>query len=274
MHNVRAVQIVGLFPALLLLGLGDPDPLSSQTPHPEIHSPHFLYGYPVGAPPTNDLIIRPIYALSSNDSTKFADWVAYRIDPSTVTGPSVDRDWDPDPWLTEDETLEPDDYDDAHAQLGTDRGHQAPLAAFRGTGLAQQTNYLSNITPQRSPLNQGPWRELEDAVRTLAEDDSVYVLTGPLYEDDMPSLPQADEGHRVPSGYWKVVATKNDSAMDWAAFIMNQNLQRRADYCDQRVSINDVEARARLNFFHLLPKPSEDVLESSSHGNVLSLGCG
>ena len=36
----------------------------------EIHSKHFFYGQPTGTPETNDLIIRDIYALSSNDETK------------------------------------------------------------------------------------------------------------------------------------------------------------------------------------------------------------
>lgn len=46
---------------------------------PDAHCEHFFYGCPTGTPATNDLIIRDIYALSSNDSTKFADWVAYRL---------------------------------------------------------------------------------------------------------------------------------------------------------------------------------------------------
>ena len=45
--------------------------------HPfEIHSKHWLFGLPEGTPDSNDLIIRDAYALSSNDDTKFADWVA------------------------------------------------------------------------------------------------------------------------------------------------------------------------------------------------------
>jgi endonuclease G len=50
---------------------------------PEIHCKHFFYGYPTGTPATNDLIIRDDYALSSNDETKFADWVAYGLAGST-----------------------------------------------------------------------------------------------------------------------------------------------------------------------------------------------
>ena len=61
----------------------------------------------------------------------------------------------------------PDDYTGANAALGTDRGHQAPLASFAGTDHWRDTNVLSNITPQASALSQGPWARLETRVRDL-----------------------------------------------------------------------------------------------------------
>ena len=53
--------------------------LTIQASAQEIHADLCMYGCPSGSPPTNDIIIRDIYILSSNDSTKFADWVAYRV---------------------------------------------------------------------------------------------------------------------------------------------------------------------------------------------------
>jgi len=127
---------------------------TSLPQYPEIHCKHFFCGYPVGTPETNDLIIRDIYALSSNDETKFVDWVAYRLDKETVLGNAqTKRIWKKDPWLDDAETLEPPDYKSAHQILQTDRGHQAPLASFKGSKYWAETNYLSNITPQKSHLN-------------------------------------------------------------------------------------------------------------------------
>ncbi len=103
---------------------------------PEVHCKHFFYGCPEGTMATNDLIIRDAYALSSNDETKFADWVAYRLDAATVEGDAeTKRKWMTDPWLAPEETLEakPDDYGGANEALRIDRGHQAPLASFGGT---------------------------------------------------------------------------------------------------------------------------------------------
>lgn len=173
-----------------------------------------------------------------------------------------------DPWLDEDETLEhkPDDYAGANDALDVDRGHQAPLASFKGTTFWAYTNYYSNITPQMSDLNQGPWGKIEDTERGLAEDGAVvYVITGPLYERDMPPLPNADEPHRVPSGYWKVVATQSGDGYDsiWiAAFIFDQETPGDADPLDYQVTVDEVESRARLDVMWELPDEVEEGIES------------
>jgi DNA/RNA endonuclease G (NUC1) len=94
---------------------------------PEIHCKHFIHGIPYGTSDTNDLIIRDGYALSSNDRSKFADWVAYRLEPLMLIGDSdVNRNWTADPWLSDEETLEPEDYRGAYESIHTDRGHQVP----------------------------------------------------------------------------------------------------------------------------------------------------
>jgi len=174
--------MTGRVPFLALV-LGLSLALSAHADEAELHTFHCLNGCPVGAPATSDIVVREIYTLSSNDQTKFADWVAYRVTPDTI-GPSKDRVWASDPWLSPEETLEPDDYTGAFNALKTDRGHQAPLAAFSGTSHWAETNFLSNITPQKSALNQGPWQRLEahENDLVLAERINLYVLTGPLYE--------------------------------------------------------------------------------------------
>lgn len=213
----------------------------------ELHTFHCLNGCPTGASAINDVVVREIYTLSSNDFTKQADWVAYRLTADTI-GASGARAWRSDPWLADDETLEPDDYEGAFGAIGIDRGHQAPLAAFSGTPHAADTNILSNITPQASALNQASWQRLEASERALAKKEkiAVYVLTGPLFERVRPGLPRANERHRVPSGYWKVVSTIDRRT---SAFIFDQDTLRSAQHCDMRVTIHDVEMRSRLDLF-------------------------
>ena len=212
-----------------------------------LHTFHCLQACPVGAPGDDDVVVREIYTLSADPLTKMSVWVAYRVTPDSV-GPSQTRNWAADPWLSPDRTLEPKDYDGSNAALKVDRGHQAPLAAFSGTQFWSETNILSNITPQSSALNEGPWQQLEARETKLSKDAkiAVYVLTGPLFEKLMPPLPKTTKRHRVPSGYWKVVATE-DGRM--SSFLFGQDADRNADYCAARTSLDEIELRARLILF-------------------------
>lgn len=77
---------------------------------------------PLGCPesPTdNDLIFNHIYALSNNPVTKFADWVAYEVNPVNY-GVTPGRDWNNEPLLDASETLEEADYKGANkSSLGS-----------------------------------------------------------------------------------------------------------------------------------------------------------
>lgn len=233
----------------------------------EIHCKHFIYGYPLGSPITNDLIIRDSYALSSNDSTKFADWVCYYLDSATISGTTAtSRVWKADPWLEENETLEPDDYRGANAALKVDRGHQAPLANFKGNKDWHTTNYLSNITPQNSKLNQGVWKNLEEIERKIVgRIKEIYVMTGPIYDQSMPQLPNADEYHVIPSGYWKIIATLGaDDSLKVAAFMMDQNVQPSNDLTNFCVSVREIENCTGLDFFNLLDKEVQELIENQT----------
>lgn len=326
----------------------------------EIHSQHCLLGCPYGSPSTNDLLIRDIYILSSNDETKLADWVAYRVDPRNF-GKKRKRDWRADPWLAENETLERQDYRRAHSLAGYDRGHQAPLGSFSASPHWYQTNFLSNITPQRSALNQGPWRVLEERIRKLAKRQVqaghgiLYVMTGPIYDipqkaqveeaaagsrSTMPNqqrqqqfsslkaaikanpfgiwlqkswwqqlaaakplltdvwtksvaqyqdsgrdakpkdstelrsqLPSADESHRIPSHYWKVVAVQGWPTIRIAAFIMPQTAKRSATICGFGVPLAEIERATGLTFFHRLGTVEKSVLAVRKGKLSSQLGC-
>jgi endonuclease G, mitochondrial len=236
-----------------------------------------LAGCPRGAPAGNRLVRRQSFVLSNNGGTKFADWAAYVVTPATF-GPSRERDWRADPSLPEAETLEPDDYRGAHAALGTDRGHQVPLASFAGTGDWRATNFLSNVTPQKSAMNRGPWARLESAVRRLAASpriNAVHVVTGPLFEREMPRLPNADEPHSIPSGFWKVVAIHGVDGLEAAGYVMDQDLARTASFCaaPRRADLASLERRVGLRLFPDLDRQSFVALMTKADSMARRLGC-
>lgn len=219
--------------------------------------------------------MRSIYVLSVNETTKFADWAAYRVDKTTI-GRTADRVWRVDPYLDADENLEPPDYEGANAALQVDRGHQIPLASFTSTPEWEATNYLSNITPQKSALNQGPWEALESAERTLARRTdiaAVYVMTGPVYQRTMQSLPKADEPHQVPSGYWKIVAVQTGTGIRVAGFFMDHETPRNARYCDQIRTVADIETMTGLKFFPALADVQRRPIVATSAPLKADLGC-
>lgn len=262
----RILPLLIVFPLLAL-------PLHGQAL--EIHSFHCLYGCPKGPTEARDLVIRQIYLLSANNETKLADWVAYRVTPETIGSQST-RNWRRDPWLAPDETLSPGDYRGAHAALGTDRGHQAPLAALAGTPDWAETNYLSNITPQAADLNRGAWVRLEAAVRDLAREEdveAVYVMTGPLFETPMPPLPEAGREHRVPSGYWKIVALAEGEDVLAAAFVMPQTAGRGDGHCLYRSDLPAIEEASGLAFFHGLDAAPRVVVHDGAPALLDRLGC-
>lgn len=231
----------------------------------ELYTFHCLWGCPVGASATNNVLVREIYTLSSNDLTKMADWVAYRVTPQTIAASQDSRNYRIDPWIDPGETLSEPQYSGASSALHIDHGHQAPLAAFSGTPHWDDTNVNSNMTPQGSALNRGPWQRLEGWERsaTLQTLGAVYVYTGPLFERLMKAMPAGPTYHRVPSGYWKVIALA-DGRM--SAFIMDQNTPQNGKHCDYRVPLLHVELRARLSLF-----PARGATQLSSLDTLL--GC-
>ena len=230
------------------------------------------YDCPTGA--TGEEIERSIYTLSNNANTKFADWVAYNVTSETIDGPTRSRYWKADPDLDAADTLEPDDYTDANAILSTDRGHQVPLASFSNTDDWAMLNYLSNITPQSSTLNQGPWVDLESAVRSMVSaGQDVYVVSGPLYEWTFGELPEADETHTIPSGYFKIVITDVDGWVEASAFIMEQTAARADDFCTTEVTVDEVESRSGLDIMPSLASYKESSVEGQLGGLTASLSC-
>jgi endonuclease G len=253
-----------------------PSPPAPARVH-EKEDPFCLGGCPSGAANGDELIRHHILELDNNPSTKFADWVAYRIGYETM-GSGCKRTWEEDPDLPPWYTLRPSDYVGLREALQSDRGHQAPLASLCGSNYWQEADYLSNITPQKTNLNEGPWEHLENHERdliTTGVTNSVYSITGPLYEREMPGLPRAHVSHRVPSGYWKVITIQKGDSIAAAAFIMDQDSGREDDYCGDEVAIDDVEQRAHLEFFpNLGPDARAAIKDDKAESFLLNaLGC-
>ena len=223
---------------------------------------------PSGAGVDDTLVVRELFAFSNSAESKFSEWVAYRVTRATIeTSDDLDRDWQSDDLLDEQDTLEPADYTGAFSEIGVDRGHQAPLASFAGTVFWRSTNYLSNITPQKSGLNRGPWVDLESAVREAVYDvGDLYIVTGPLYDstEEQLQLPNTSKTHLVPTGYFKVIA---DQFGKVTSFLFDQDDTRATNpYCDAITNLQEIENLSGYTIF-----PNLNVNTNSNLDSIL--GC-
>ena len=152
------------------------------------------------------------------------------------------RNWRKDPFLSDTETVD-ESYYTKDITKTYDRGHQAPLASFLGSIYFSQTNYLSNITPQKKYLNRGPWKHLEEAVRNyVRKGNIVWVMTGPIYSKNKNKV-------SIPIAYWKIISTIRKTRLWIESYIMSQNEERKASPKKFRVKVKDVEKKSNLEFF-------------------------
>ena len=97
-------------------------------------------------------------------------------------------------------------------------GHQVPANHFDGSQTAiSQTNFITNILPQTSSMNQGAWKRTEDIIECLRDKVILEVWGGPIWGDN-----PADDffvtthGVTTPDAFWKVVIrTDNREAIAW-----------------------------------------------------------
>ncbi|MCI0997078.1 DNA/RNA non-specific endonuclease [Pseudomonas corrugata] len=280
MQGLRKTKLISLFVIPLIAACTSPRPtgISDSTEQYPLTQPTTIDNCSIGCPSGGGALTlyRQAYTLNNNGSTKFANWVAYKITKQTSAS-GRPRNWKADPDVPAEETLTPADYSGANVALKMDRGHQANLASMGGVSDWQTLNYLTNITPQKSDLNQGAWARLEDQERSLSkatEIDAVYVTTGPLYEKNMGLLPGTNKIHTIPSGYWKVIFTGSNPANGlYAAFIMEQDTPRSANFCDFQVTVNEIERRSGLTLWSGLPQELQPKLKSEKGRLSQKIGC-
>lgn len=274
--TAAALSVAGAVGIGGYLSLRGPDSATSTTGNVP-RDGFCLGGCPTGMPPENQTVRHNALTLSNNPDTKFADWVAYRIAPETLSTKRCARAWRADPALAPATTLDPIDYKRL-SEAGYQRGHIAPLASLCGTPHWLETDYMSNIAPQRPDLNGGAWEKLEAAERRLIKNakgyTSVYAIAGPLYEDPMPSLPYASKSHVVPSGFWKIVSVERGGNIELAAFAMPQTVGKNASFCTLRTTVAAIEQRTNLRLFSLLNEPQRTERTRKNDRRLLAdLGC-
>ena len=213
-----------------------------------------------GTPCASDYIAgREGYVVGFNAKTHNPDWVAYRLTKEKICNPKVERydDFRPDPQIPDTAQLE--DY----RRSGYDRGHMAPAGSMKGSAKEMSESFLlTNMCPQNNRMNSGAWNRIEEwARRQVKNEDSLYVITGPIYDSEVEPRTIGVTRVRVPDFFYKVVFDETPPEKMIAFIAANKDSKNRP--LQFVVSIDDVEEATGFDFFALMDKTKQEKLEST-----------
>ncbi|HXK81451.1 MAG TPA: DNA/RNA non-specific endonuclease [Bacteroidales bacterium] len=229
------------------------------------------YGLP-SVSDNEELIWHSSMVLVYDEQHEIAKWVAHIL-LSDVTRGSVSRtnDFRPDSLVKTGSTIE-EDYFLKHLQAdstykydgyGYDRGHLAPSADFRWSERALSESYLySNIAPQLPEFNRNKWADIENFVRAYMyryPKSQLFVVTGPVLNDELPKLERSPNRVSIPEQYYKVIMDF-EAKRGMAFLVPHKNLIYPPEY--YAITIDSLEEITGINFFHTLSNEDESKIEA------------
>ncbi len=231
-----------------------------------------IFGNPSNATPdianeNNYLMLKPQYTLSYHRGKATANWVAWRLDSSWIGTTNRQDDFRPDTTLPAGwyQVLDSD-----YSGSGYQRGHMCPSGDRTNSIPNNSATFLmTNMVPQISENNTGPWEEFESYCRTLAQQgNELYIFTGPA--GNIGTIAQGRVV--VPSVTWKVVIVLPNGSDDlsrvnkgtraFGIVVPNQlPLDVNAPWRNFRVTVNTVETLTGYDFFNTVPKNTQELIE-------------
>ncbi|MEL7331997.1 MAG: DNA/RNA non-specific endonuclease, partial [Cyanobacteria bacterium J06560_2] len=229
------------------------------------NSEHLVFGNPSNAGkdnPNNWLIEREQYVLGYGRDRNALNWASWWVDNRWLGRTERQDDFRPDGVLPKGfYQATPGEY----RRSGYDRGHMVPsgdrTANLRDNSL---TFLMTNIFPQASENNRGPWRELESHGRDLVyqQGKALYVIAG-VYGD------KGTVGKvTVPGRVWKVIVVL-DSIDDTVtrgteviAVDMPNSDRIEADWQLYRTTIDRIEIATGYDLLSEIPVDIQAALES------------
>lgn len=203
-----------------------------------------------------NIVKHTYYTLLYNESHEQAEWVAYQLDKKSVLGKAERaNDFRPDPDVATGSAT-PEDYRNS----GYDRGHLAPAGDFKLNAEAMsETFFMSNMSPQIHEFNAGIWEQLESRVREWTKQrGKVYVVTGPVLEDGLPTIGQKNK-ISVPKEYYKVIYDPEKKQM--IGFLI-PNRRSAKQLGALAIKVDDIEKKVGHDFFPAIDDDTEELLES------------
>jgi len=243
------------------------------------------FGTPADANAADDiLVVRSEFVSSWNPTRGIPNWVAYNLEATHFGAEDRCDCFTFDPELSAYAPYTTADYTGAGAVAGygIDRGHLArSFDRTAGSLDNARSFYFSNIIPQASDNNQGPWAAMENYLGDLARfnDRELFIIAGASGSKGTVK----NEGRiTIPATVWKVAVilprnagladvTSLDDVEVVAAILPNDAGIRNVDWNTYRTTVDAVEALSGYDLLALLRDDLEIALESNTAFPVASV---
>lgn len=173
-------------------------------------------------------------------------WVAYKVFPcKSLKAPPRPEGFKSDPEF-------PDVTTSDYNGTGYDRGHMCPnfaIATRYGVEAQAETFTLTNIAPQKPQLNRHVWERLEMyEAKDIGTRETVYVITGPIYDTDAGSL---NKKIKIPTAFFKLIIKpiQHTSTLELktVSVIIPQTVVGSENYKEYITTLHEIERRTGLN---------------------------
>lgn len=203
-----------------------------------------------------EIIIHTGFQLVYSETHEQAKWVCYQFTKSE-TNKIANRS---DNFREDSKIKTHSANDNDYKGSGYDRGHLAPAGDMSWSEEAMNCSfYYSNMSPQKPSFNRGIWKKLEEKVRDwVAIYDTLYVVTGPVLEADLPFI--GANKVSVPNFYYKVILDVKKERKEAIGFVM-PNKKSTLSLQNYIVTIDSVEKLTGIDFFYQLPDQIETEIE-------------
>lgn len=218
-------------------------------------------------------MVKPQYALSFNNANGGPNWVAWHLVASDI-GDEERGDFHPDTDLPDGfKVIKKANYN----RSGFDRGHICNSKDRTDTRENNDNTFLmTNILPQAPDNNQGPWKNLEDFERSLAQEgNELYIVAGAFGTGGRGKNGAAKKIAKgkvnVPKTFWKVMVvlpegdddlsriTKDTRAI--AVCMPNKQGIRNTDWRKFVTTIRNVEVATKYDFLSEVSKSIQAPIE-------------
>lgn len=210
------------------------------------------------------------YSAEYDCTKKHTRWVAFTFDNvSNQKNTNRSDKWGNDPKIPTAYQTYASDYSSPY-----NKGHLVASADRYITREANvQTFYYSNMSPQIASFNGGIWNQMEEKVRSwaksLSANDTVYVVKGGRIDGtiaDGTLIEYTGNQVAVPQNYFMAVLSLKGGASPQykaIAFYINQKTYSSSSISNYVISIDELEQKTGLDFFHNLPDNIENEVEQS-----------